>query len=122
MGYGEFGRGLFADSDIEAGTLVLEVPLDLCIIRQLDASDANLKVEGEMTVTQRKQLCWILEFFLTAELLQAISEGGEEFWLKYRTYLPEEGTPFPLLLEKVLMLPIRLNFLLNSSLMSVLLT
>ncbi len=102
MGNGEFGRGLFADSDIEAGTLVLEVPLDICIIRQLDASDANLKVEGEMTVTQRKQLCWILEFFLTAELLQAISEGGEEFWLKYRTYLPEKDTPFPLLLEKVL--------------------
>ena len=100
LGYGLFGRGLFADKDIECGAVVLDVPLDICIIRQLDASEANIKVEEQMSITQRKQLCWILEFFLTAELLQAVSEGGENFWLKYRSFLPAKDTPFPLLLEK----------------------
>ena len=102
LGFGEFGRGLFADSDLEQGALVLEVPLDLCIIRQLDASEANIKIEGEMTVTNRKQLCWILEFFLTAELLQALAETGEEFWPKYKSFLPQPDSPFPLLLSQVL--------------------
>ena len=101
LGYGPLGRGLFALSDIEPGAVVLEVPLDLCIIRQLDASEANIKVDGQMSITQRKQLCWILEFFLTAELLQAVSEGGEEFWLRYKRFLPPSDFPFPMLLKKV---------------------
>jgi hypothetical protein len=101
LAHGQFGRGLFAVTDIEPGCVVLDVPLDICIIRQLDASEANIKVDDQMTTTQRKQLCWILEFFLTAELLQAVSEGGDEFWLKYKPLLPPHDTPFPLLMEKV---------------------
>ena len=50
---GIYGRGLFAEADMEPGTVVLDVPLDLCIIQQLDASEANMQIQGEMTDAER---------------------------------------------------------------------
>jgi hypothetical protein len=94
---GALGRGLFAQQAFEQGDVVLSVPMDVCIIRQLDAQDAmaspdekterkdevggdgrNEKVVAgeesspELTETHRKSMLWVVELFLSAELLASL--------------------------------------------------
>jgi hypothetical protein len=106
------------------GDEVLSVPLDVCIIRQLDAQDAmaapeaggeGAALEGkvsiqategqiQLTQAQRKSMLWVVELFLTAELLSELfaegSESARRFWQQYAQLLPPPNTPFPLLLPK----------------------
>lgn len=87
---GALGRGLFAQQAFEQGEVVLSVPMDVCIIRQLDAQDAMAspdektekkeEVGGvvgeesspELTETHRKSMLWVVELFLSAELLASL--------------------------------------------------
>jgi hypothetical protein len=106
------------------GDEVLSVPLDVCIVRQLDAQDAMAAPEAagegaalagqvsiqatagqiDLTQAQRKSMLWVVELFLTAELLSELfaegSESARRFWQQYAQLLPPPNTPFPLLLPK----------------------
>lgn len=115
---GELGRGLFAQEDFGRGDVVLSVPLDVCIIRQLDAKDAmagesetRLSDRDEeqkggqdvkLSEAERKSMLWVVELFLSAELLSELFGQGSPpgFWQKYASLLPPPDTPFPLLLPK----------------------
>ncbi|MGB1597641.1 MAG: hypothetical protein ACPIOQ_33100 [Promethearchaeia archaeon] len=85
---------------LSAGDVVLSVPMDLCIIRQLDSSDATVGTAApcdlcdappssvkepyhksgspkvKVSEGERRSILWVSEMFLTAELLGAIF--GEE--------------------------------------------
>ena len=88
---GKLGRGLFARENFGKGDVVLSVPLDVCIIRQLDAQDAMACESQEhvadgdsghkgnenikLSEPQRKSMLWVVELFLSAELLSKLFVG-----------------------------------------------
>jgi hypothetical protein len=105
------------------GDVILSVPLDVCIIRQLDAKDAMAESESDaaqsggapsggdgeevkLTEAQRKSMLWVVELFLSAELLSELFAGEQDptakpaFWKQYASLLPHPDTPFPILLPK----------------------
>ena len=83
---------------LSAGDVVLSVPMDLCIIRQLDSSDATVGTAApsdlcdappstvkepyhksgspKVSEGERRSILWVSKIILTAELLGAIF--GEE--------------------------------------------
>ena len=107
---GPLGRGVFAEGALKHGDVVVNVPLDLCQIIQFDCGSAGIEKQDGVPLSelQRRQLLWVVEFFLSAELLSALTAaapwedaidstplGSAAFWSSYGALLKpaEEGLP-----------------------------
>jgi len=114
LGFGDLGRGLFAVKDLKPGDIALSVPIDHCLLMQLEAAQAGLEpqkvedkqgnVKMELAEFQRKQLIWVVELILSMELTQKalVSSDPGECWSKenYLSLLPTDQEPFPILLSE----------------------
>jgi hypothetical protein len=95
---------------LKHGDVVVNVPLDLCQIIQFDCGSAGIEKQDGVPLSelQRRQLLWVVEFFLSAELLSALTAaapsedaidstplGSAAFWSSYGALLKpaEEGLP-----------------------------
>ncbi|KAK3277379.1 hypothetical protein CYMTET_14614 [Cymbomonas tetramitiformis] len=99
LGDGEFGRGLFATKDLPAGTLLLTIPLNLCMIAQREDAISvpgacwNELTSGTVTSWPRLRgfydeypLPWDVR--LATALLDTMEGNSDSFWDRYSEWLP----------------------------------